>query len=150
MKCKEYHKLISREIDDEISEEERESLNRHLDQCLECRRFKVFLLSVSGVHVGIKEAEPSSSILDGIMLGIHEKNDVQSLAGWAKFAVSAAAVFVMLIGAGVGSFLAERSIADLKPEEDNIFQVEHLGDYPPGSVGYLLAAAMEGGGNEKE
>ncbi len=54
MKCKEYHKLISTEIDDEISEDERESLKRHLDQCPECRQFKAFLLSVSGVHVGIK------------------------------------------------------------------------------------------------
>ncbi len=84
------------------------------------------------------------------MSRIHEENDVREIAGWVKFAVSAAAVFVMLLGAGIGNFLAEKSIADLKTGEDNIFQVEHLGDYPPGSVGYLLSAAMEGGGNEKE
>ncbi|MCD6380176.1 zf-HC2 domain-containing protein [bacterium] len=148
MECKKYHKLISREIDNEISEYERESLKLHLSQCLKCRQFKFSLLSVSDIHAGIKDVEPPSTILSGIMSGIHEKNDDWALAGWAKFAVSVAAVFVMLVGAGVGNFLAEKSAVDVNPVEDNIFHVEYLGNYPPGSVGYLVAAAMEGDKNE--
>ena len=149
MECKKYQKLISKEIDDEISADEKELLNRHLNQCTECRQFKAFLISVSGAYRRIEDVEPPSSVLEGIMSGIHEENNVLRLTRWAKLAVSAAAVFVMFIGAGVGNFLAERSTPDVNPLEDNIFQVEYLGDYPPGSVGHLLANVMEGGENEE-
>ncbi|MDZ7861040.1 MAG: zf-HC2 domain-containing protein [Candidatus Krumholzibacteriota bacterium] len=150
MECKECHKLISREIDGEISEDDSKKLKMHLNQCQECSRLRASLASISEFHKGIEEVEPPSTLLEGIMSGIREEDHLFQLGLWAKLAVSAAAVFVMLAGAGVGNFLAERSVPRVDPLEDDIFRVEYLANYPPGSTGQLIAALTEGGEYEQE
>ncbi len=150
MECKECHKLISREIDGEISEDDSKKLETHLNQCKECGRLRASLAVISEVHKGLGKVEPPPTLLEGIMSRIREEDDLSKLGLRAKLAVSAAAVFVMLAGAGVGNFLADRSGSGVNPAADDIFQVEHFANYPPGSTGQLIAALTEGGEYEQE
>ncbi len=141
--CKDFKKLISREIDGEITERQRDSLNRHLKTCRSCSLFRESLRSISRIHAGLPDQKPPDSMTDVIMRRVQRVERGNRFAGWARAAVAAAAVLVMIAGAGVGNFIAQRSADIFFHEQESIFGVEYLGVHPPDSMGDVLLAAME-------
>lgn len=150
MDCGEYRKLISRKVDGEATAEETDLLVEHLVECQSCRRFESSIFLVNGLHESIPYEEPPSSLISGIMSGIYSGEEATVFSGWAKLAVAAAAVFMMIVGAGIGDYLADNAAEETVRKSGDIFNVEYLAVYPPNSVGDIVLGAIEGGENEQE
>lgn len=147
--CEDFKKLISKEIDGAITGPERDSLIRHLDTCRSCSDFRESLRSIHRIHAGLPEQEPPATMIEAVMREVQLAERGRRSAGWAGAAVAAAAVLVMIVGAGVGDFIARRSADILYQEEESLFDVQYLGAYPPDSMGDILLAAMEEDDNDQ-
>lgn len=141
MDCTESRRMISRLIDGEIEEEERDRLLRHLEGCMECSGFHRFLCDLGSVHADLEEADPPGEMLGSILEMAEGRGRI---AGWKKMMVYAAAAVIILTGAGIGSFLAPRDDASGDEEFVGIEEIRYLDPYPPGSIGEKLLEMAEG------
>ena len=73
--CELYQEMISRMIDDELSEEERTVLARHLDTCLECSALYAAFSGLSAAIADDLEAPPEE-LSDNIMAELR-RADIQ-------------------------------------------------------------------------
>lgn len=106
--CRRARTWISRSMDDDLDEASRLRLNEHIGSCAECRRHQEILLQGRAVLRGA-EAEPSDNFEWKVQLGIQKalrerasaaEVDARRVGFWRPAVASAAAVALLVIGAG--------------------------------------------------
>jgi predicted anti-sigma-YlaC factor YlaD len=148
MDCSYFKKLLSREMDGELNAPEREALERHLSKCDGCRLFRAELGELFSLHRGMTDQEPPVHMLESILLSVRSAGRKSRFTSRIRIAVSAAAAVIILIGVGAGKYLSETFIGTARSDETEVLELEQFGEYPPGSIGDLLASAAEEVENE--
>jgi predicted anti-sigma-YlaC factor YlaD len=147
MSCKEFRMMISRELDGAVEAVERERLERHLAACAGCRRFKELSLAGLSIHRSVKEANPPPSLVPSILAAVEARRDTEWIHGWLRVAVPAAAAAAAAFGIWVGGLIHESSTPNSTGDHADVLELSYLDEYPPGSLGDILMASNEGGGN---
>jgi predicted anti-sigma-YlaC factor YlaD len=150
MECPECRKLLSRGIDGAIDEADVRRIDRHLESCTQCVRFRDTLRAAASIHRRIREIEPPPRLAPSIMAAVAIDRREAWPRGWLRIAVPAAATAAAVLGIWLGGLLTERFIAASSPREADPLELQYLDEYPPGSLGEVLMASAEGGGNERE
>ncbi len=146
MKCSDIRKRISRELDGVLNEEERSAVAGHLESCDDCREFKTALSRLHTMHGNAEEVEPPASLLPSIMYAVEERGKAPARAsGWLRFALPAAAAVVLVLGILAGGSLTELIVPSNGTDGNGVLGLEYLEEHPPGSVGELMLAGLEGG-----
>ncbi|MFO7915047.1 MAG: zf-HC2 domain-containing protein [Candidatus Krumholzibacteriales bacterium] len=150
MNCEDYQKMISRWLDGELEEAEIDSLDSHLSVCPRCREVKSELSMVNELHLSLVDQPVPEGILSGLELETEQKVHTGPFSFLRTAAVAAALAAVILAGAAVGGFLAEKGISENEDEIGEILNVEYLGADPPGSTGEVLMELVQGGIEDEE
>ncbi|MBU8923246.1 MAG: zf-HC2 domain-containing protein [Bacteroidales bacterium] len=141
MDCMEYRKSASRVLDGEADAAEEKQLMLHLDGCEDCRLFHESLQVVSAMHRELVETTPPSGILE-IVLETTRGRD--RIPGWWKIGISAAAAVVILLGVRIGDYISSSYSDASSPDQAEVFEMDYLEAFPPGSLGERLMITMEG------
>lgn len=147
MRCREFRKVISRELDGRCEGVERERLDAHLASCADCREFRALSLAGLSIHRSVRDVEAPRSLEQSIMAAVEGRRDAGWIHGWLRFGVPAAAAAVAALGIWVGGLIHESSMPLGTETQSDVLELGFLDDYPPGSVGDILVASNEGGGN---
>jgi len=134
MSCKAYKQLLDDFIDGELSETARNDVERHIRECIECRREVEFLQSLSrDVACLPKDIQPDKDLWSGIEAEIitaprsksewctsggrdlERKWDRRKTATWG-YRIAAAAMFGLLLLAGTYLALRKQTTKDSNPE----------------------------------
>lgn len=103
MRCENALEKISALIDGELNEDEREEVQAHINDCASCR-------AVYAAYLGIDDAlrqdaqEPPAALRENVMRAVRadkKKTASRPLKGILAAVLAAAAVFIVLCGAGV-------------------------------------------------
>ena len=149
MDCREYRRIVSRELDGPVDETERASLERHMESCPACRRFREVALAASSMHRRIVEVAPPADLASSIVARAARRRERAWLRGWLRFAIPAAAA-AAVIGVWLGGALTQHLAPSTGSSRTDVLELEYLDEYPPGSMGDLLAVSDGGGNNERE
>ncbi|MBN1164132.1 MAG: zf-HC2 domain-containing protein [Candidatus Krumholzibacteriota bacterium] len=142
MDCDRFQKLISREIDGEIDDTDRESLRLHLTVCSDCRELHRSFGDIRDLHRNLAAALPPVTLLDDVM-SVAPAATGTARGGWFKFAVSAAAALIMILGIQTGAYIASVYISPAREEQVRILDLDYLDPYAPDSFGELMLSAAE-------
>ena len=146
MKCSDIRKRISRGLDGRLGDEERAAVARHLEGCDECREFEAALYRLHALHRNAEEVEPPASLLPSIMYAVEERGKAPArMSGWLRFALPVAAAVVLFLGILAGASLTELIMPSNGTDGNGVFGLEYLEEHPPGSLGELMLAEVEGG-----
>ena len=146
MKCSDVRKEISRELDGVLNEEELSALARHLQSCDACREFSAAFAELHSLHREAEALDPPISLLPSIMDAVEEHGTGRTWThGWLRFALPAAAAVVLFLGIMAGGSLMEMLLPSNGTDVTEVFGLEYLEEHPPGSVGELMLAGVEGG-----
>jgi predicted anti-sigma-YlaC factor YlaD len=146
MGCNEFRMMISKGFDGEIEDSERQALERHLYACEDCRLFKESLIQILLIHRELVEVQPPHSLLSAVIAAVEKPRS--KVQGWINIAVPVAAALIMLLGYLAGDFLAESFVPAGVEDQAELLELDYLEEYPPGSMGDVLMAAMEEGRDE--
>jgi predicted anti-sigma-YlaC factor YlaD len=150
MKCSDIRKRISRELDGVLKEEELSAVTGHLEVCDSCREFRAALSRLHALHRNAEEMDPPASLFPSIMFAVEERGQAPARAGgWLRFALPAAAAVVLFLGILAGGNLTELILPSNGADANGVLGLEYLGEHPPGSVGELMLAEAEGGGEDE-
>lgn len=152
MDCNESRKLVSKEIDVELSSSEKERLEAHVASCKSCFMFRKYLQEISLLH----RSMPEFPIREELVLSITDRASLLQGIGqrsWlGKLAVSAAAAAIFVLGLLIGNIVRERYMSAYflaQTHSSEMESLEYLDEFPPGSIsGLFLASGNEGGAME--
>jgi anti-sigma factor RsiW len=150
MNCREYRRAASRQLDGAIDQTERAHLERHVETCPTCRRFREVALAATSIHRRIVEVVPARDLAPSIVAAALRRHEKAWLGGWLRVAVPAAATVVGMLGIWLGGMLTEHLSMSLAHTRTDVLELEYLDVYPPGSMGDLLAASSAGGEDERD
>lgn len=104
MNCKEASKLISAELDHELTPEETAQLQQHLERCEACRQLQVFYQTLDATVSSLDE-DPPERMAEGILYQIAPEKEHHRKFYFTGTAIAAvAAVFLLLLGANLLQF----------------------------------------------
>jgi len=149
MDCREYRRIVSRELDGSVEETEGASLERHMESCPACRRFREAAFAAASLHRRIIEVAPPADLASSIVARAARRREGAWLGGWLRFAIPAAAA-AAVIGIWLGGVLTQHFASGTGSSRTDVLELEYLDEYPPGSMGDLLAVSDAGGSNERE
>ncbi|MCK4537790.1 MAG: zf-HC2 domain-containing protein [Candidatus Krumholzibacteria bacterium] len=141
MDCMEYRKSASRVLDGEADAAEERELMLHLEGCGSCRLFHESLQAVSAMHRELVETTPPPGILDAVLATTRRP---ERISGWWKIGISAAAAVVILLGVRIGDYISSSYGDASSPDQAEVFEMDYLEAFPPGSLGERLMVTMEG------
>jgi anti-sigma factor RsiW len=141
MDCVEYRKTVSRVFDGEADAAEEKRLMLHLDRCESCRLFHESLQAGIAMHRELVESSPPASILDTVLAATSRQDRIPV---WWKIGISAAAAVVILIGVRIGDYISSSYSDNSSPVQAEVFEMDYLEAFPPGSLGERLMVTMEG------
>lgn len=146
MKCSDIRKRISRGLDGLLDDEERAAVAGHLESCDGCREFESALTQLHALHRSTGEVEPPATLLPSIMYEVEERSGARArMSGWLRFALPAAAAVVLFLGILAGVSLTELIVPSNGMDANGVLGLEYLDEHPPGSLGELMLAGVEGG-----
>ena len=146
MKCSDVRKEISKELDGVLDKEQLSVLAGHLESCEACREFRAALTQLHSLHLTAEELDPPMSLLPSIMDAVEERGAGPAWTrGWLRFALPAAASVVLFLGILAGGILTDMLLPSNGTDAAEVFGFEYLEEHPPGSVGELMLAGVEGG-----
>jgi predicted anti-sigma-YlaC factor YlaD len=148
MDCRDFRKMLSREIDGEIDHAEEASLAAHLEVCESCRRARAVLREATALHRDLVELEPPLSLANDVMASIVEPERRGRLTGFFRVAVPIAAAVVLVLGIYAGIFLGDLITQPGVNGNLAVLELEYLDEFPPGSAGDVIMTATEGGDDE--
>ena len=114
-RCEEYEILISRDIDGDLSREEKARLEEHLSGCEHCSRYAQTLVTLSEAASGLEE-EPPEGFARGVMykIGLEKQHTgFFKRFGIGYFTIAAAAVVLVVFLSRNTGFLFSRSNSDM-------------------------------------
>lgn len=150
MDCGEFRRLASREADGVLDAPGRERLDRHVESCAGCLRFRDAVLAGASAHRRVAEVSPPPYLVSRIMAAAMAEPREAWLPGWMKAALPAAATATAVLGIWIGGLLIDRlTQADTRSQAD-VLELQYLNEYPPGSVGEVLMATNGGGSDERK
>jgi len=148
MDCRNFRRLISRELDGAFDGAGRADLDSHLASCAGCRRFRDLSLAGLSMHRSVKEADPPLSLLSSILAAVEVGPRRRRMRGWLGVALPAAAAAV-LFGVWIGGLMHESYAPASAGNQTDVLELTYLDEYPPGSMGDILMTSNEGGGDEQ-
>ena len=119
-RCSEMQELISRMLDEELSDREQEQLDAHLEHCEECRRLYGAFAGVSSM---LREdlAEPPESLTENVMAEVRRDAMVRRNRRLIRGFVTAAAAVILVAGGlratPAGTSLTAASVTAAMPRE---------------------------------
>jgi hypothetical protein len=137
-------------IDGELPGEQLQSVEEHIAGCMSCRVFRSSIMEMTAYHRSLADVPPPPSLADGVQAGISGKGE-RGLLGllFGHIAMPVFTSLILILGVLVGGMLS----GFLIPEEANgsteVLGLEYLTEYPPESMGDIVIAATEGGGNDE-
>ncbi|MBN1886192.1 MAG: zf-HC2 domain-containing protein [Candidatus Krumholzibacteriota bacterium] len=144
MDCTDYRMMVTMREDGELGPDRLAMLDAHLSVCGACRVFEAAVRETTALHASLVEMAPPPSILEGVIAEVGRPARAGLFAGWRRFAVPAAAIFVLVAGVIAGGQIG-RTTLGADGDADASFGLEYLEEYPPGSVGDLVVSYLEGG-----
>ncbi len=148
MDCRDFRKMLSREIDGEIDHADEASLAAHLEVCESCRRAHAAMREATRLHRGLAQLAPPRTLVTDVMAGIGERERRGRLTGFFRIALPIAAAAVLVLGVYTGIFLGDLVRKPVINGDLAVLELEYLDEFPPGSAGDVIMAAMEGGDDE--
>lgn len=148
MDCRDFRKMLSREIDGEIDRADEASLAAHLEVCESCRRAREALGEATALHRDLVELEPPRTLVTDVMASIEEPERRGRLTGFFKVAVPIAAAVVLVLGIYAGIFLGDLIKQPAINGSLAVLELEYLDEFPPGSAGDVIMTETEGGDDE--
>ena len=148
MDCRDYQRLLSREIDGEIDPAEHRALAEHLLECENCRNARIAMREAFMIHHELVELQPPRSLVNDVMDGVAHRERRGWFGGWIRSAVPVAAAIVLVLGIYAGVVLTDLYWAPSVEQQLAALELEYLDEYPPGSMGDFLMEVTEGGGDE--
>jgi predicted anti-sigma-YlaC factor YlaD len=148
VECNDARKYISKELDGELQQRERELLRRHLDSCEGCRTFRDSVLEVTVLHRGMAEVEAPPALLPAVMAAFEEHEPAAARKWWLGIPVPAISVLALLLGISIGGFLIDAFTPAGANGQADVLELEYLDEYPPQSIGEVLLSNAEGGRHE--
>jgi hypothetical protein len=114
-------------------------------------RFREAVRAAAAIHRGMTEISPSPGLVSSILTAVAERRRERAwYQGWLRVAVPAAVTAVAVFGFWLGGLLTERLTRSDVQSQTDVLELQYLNEYPPGSVGEILMASNEGGGNERK
>lgn len=151
MKCSDVRREISRELDGALDEERISVFTDHLETCDDCRLFRAALAELHSLHRTAEDLDPPPSLLPSIMDAVGERGAGPAWAGgWLRFALPAAAAVVLFLGILAGGSLMKMLLPSNGTDASEVFGLEYLEEHPPGSIGELMLAGVEGGVEDEQ
>jgi hypothetical protein len=147
MECRRFRRLVSREMDGAIETAERLELDRHIDSCVGCRRFRELSLAGLAMHRSAVAVDPPGSLVPSIMTAVEARQGAGWLRGRLRFVVPAAAAAGAVLGVWIGGIIRESYVPKSAENHTDVLELKYLDEFPPGSVGDVLMASNEGGEN---
>lgn len=119
MACEHYYELISAQLDRELTREEEQELNAHLEQCPSCRALAEQLAGLHEDFSALEEVPAPEGFVQGVMERIREEKKVIPLFKRPQFKAAAGlaaclAICVGLYGAGQLPFTNEAENSPLQ------------------------------------
>ncbi len=148
MDCRDFRKMLSREIDGEIDHADEKSLSAHLEVCESCRRAHAALKEATALHRDLAQLEPPRTLVTDVMASIGEPERRGRLTGFFRIAVPIAAAVVLVLGVYAGMFLGDLIKQPAINGSLAVLELEYLDEFPPGSTGDVIMTATEGGDDE--
>ncbi|HSG27595.1 MAG TPA: hypothetical protein VLA34_03870, partial [Candidatus Krumholzibacterium sp.] len=96
---------------------------------------------ISALHAGMEQAEPPAGLLDEVLS--RTCGNVR-IPAWWKVGIAAAAAVVILLGIWTGAYLTSGYDRTASVQQAELFEMDYLGPYPPGSLGETLDRSLEG------
>ena len=150
MKCSDVRREISRELDGALDEGRLPALADHLDGCEDCRLFRSALMELHSLHREAGEVDPPAHLFASIMNAVEERGAGRArVHTWLRFALPAAAAVVLVLGILAGGSLTKLIMPANGTDASVVFGLEYLDELPPGSVGELMLAGVEGGADDE-
>lgn len=139
MACEHYYELISAQLDRELTREEEQELNAHLEQCPSCRALAEQLAGLHEDFSALEDVPAPEGFTQGVMERIREEKKVIPLFKRSQFKAVAGlaaclAICVGLYGAGQLPFTNEAEKGQLqKAAEGSSASYDNSGEYESGS-----------------
>ncbi len=150
MKCSDVRREISRELDGALDEERLSAIAGHLEGCEDCRLFRSALTELHSLHRDAEEVDPPARLRRSIMDAVEKRGAGRArIHGWLRFALPAAAAVVLFLGVLAGGSLTRLILPSNGTDASEVFGLEYLDEHPPGSVGELMLAGIEGGADDE-
>jgi len=144
--CRPYRKLISLEMDGEISPDDRERLHRHLESCQKCRAEQALWMRIRNLIPQVESA-PSNGIALRVLDGIRRNRLEQERALPLMRRVAAAAA--ILIVAAVAALVAlpdKPARGDLAPRAERDLKSVLIRGHTSGPA---VSLTLDGGGSTR-
>jgi anti-sigma factor RsiW len=128
MKTKCIHKDLIFYLDNELSVEKRTAVEKHLEECADCRGFLAFLQD--GMQIIEKEKNPEVSpfFYTRLSARLEEKPEPQVLSQWVRLAQPA--FFSLMLLAGIyGGFKLGSNASTIKVNRPATSSVQMLNDF---------------------
>lgn len=108
MRCDEIRPMLSGYLDGELDEKSRQTVERHLATCANCRTEHERLKKLTEVTNEMKFREPAKEVWEEYWLSIY--NRLERTTGWSIFVLGAAA----LVAWGIYEFVTDPTIEAIK------------------------------------
>jgi anti-sigma factor RsiW len=113
MRCREAEKWLLRSLDGALPSDRQSALDKHLEECPDCRKAQREYLSVQGILRGGPPVEPLPFFWTRFESRLREQEKLeQPWTVWLKWSRRAIPVAVLLIGFFVGAIAFQPSPAD--------------------------------------
>lgn len=124
MKNKCFHKDLIFYLDNELSAEKRNAVEKHLEECVDCQSFLAFVRSTMQVIEKEKEPEVSPFFYTRLSARLNEKQVHETQSQWARIAQPAFFSLVLLAGIYGGLKLGSNvSSSEVKPQSTSSIQM---------------------------
>lgn len=128
MKHKSIHKDLIFYIDNELSVEKRTAVEKHLEECADCRSFLVFLKEGIQIIEKGKNPEVSPFFYTRLSARLEEKPEYRAQSQWARLAQPAFFSLMLVIGIYGGLKLGSNALSP-KVSQPATSSIQMLNDF---------------------
>lgn len=139
--CSMVQEYLSAYVDDELPVEQREAIQEHLAVCPACRQELGRLTRLWEALEDLPAASPPPELIDQVLARLPRRKAY----GWRSLALAASLLVGIMLGGTLGVNLHE---ALRQPaSEPQVVALEAFEDFPPASLGSLVATYRMNGEN---
>ncbi|MBW1917516.1 MAG: zf-HC2 domain-containing protein [Deltaproteobacteria bacterium] len=140
--CQSIQELLSAYMDDELPLTQKEMIQAHLAICPACRQELARLEHLWQALANLPETAPPSDLVEGVLARLPR----QAAPWWRSLALAASLLVGIMLGGALGVNLHE--VVRQPGSEPQIVALEVFEDFPPASLGTLVATYRLNGEND--
>lgn len=154
MNCWEIREMISRYVDDDLSQEEQKAFASHIQSCSDCRKELEVSQSLHQLFLSAEKFEAPYGFVTKVMAGLEHDEESVVLRLWNTLTIRpfflrtaevAFAIAVICIGILSGSVLVKDRVSDSRSTVQESFSLDLFQATPPSSIGgvYVSLAGVD-------